>query len=95
MTDDVTEPFRRREQALLNQQGEQLASANPADQGRAALTALHGRVYATQELSAEFEVLGFLAPYVHVRRKADGAEGSMKFQHYPRFYWGFEPAAGW
>jgi hypothetical protein len=43
----------------------------------------------TAQLSAEFEVIGFIAPFVAVRRKADGKKGSMEFTHYPRFYFNF------
>ena len=43
----------------------------------------------TEELSKEFEVIGFLAPFVVVKRKSDGAKGSMEFTHYPRFYFNF------
>jgi hypothetical protein len=38
----------------------------------------------------KFEVLGFMAPLVVVRRRSDGARGSLYFQHDPRFYYGFE-----
>jgi hypothetical protein len=42
-------------------------------------------------LAEDFEVLGFLARLVVVRRKSDGAKGSLEFQHWPRFYFGFQP----
>ena len=45
--------------------------------------------YTTTEMSAEFEVIGFMAPFVAVRRKADGVKGSMEFTHSPRFYFNF------
>lgn len=48
-----------------------------------------GRAWSTQELAADFEVLGFLAPFVIVRRKCDGVKGSLKFQHDPRLYFEF------
>ena len=63
------------------------------DQHRAvrpgALAAVHGRVWDTGELNQEFEVIGFLAPLVVVRRKADGRKGSLEFQANPRFYFNF------
>jgi hypothetical protein len=31
-----------------------------------------------------------LAPYVIVRRKVDGAVGSLEFQHQPRFYFNWQ-----
>lgn len=43
----------------------------------------------TQELARDFEVIGFMAPFVVVRRKSDGAKGSMEFTHSPRFYFNF------
>jgi hypothetical protein len=58
--------------------------------GREALEKEFGQVWDTNELSRDFEVLGFMAPFVVVRRKADGIKGSLKFQHCPRFYFSFE-----
>lgn len=49
----------------------------------------YGRVWDTDELTEEFVVEGFLAPFVTVRRKEDGVRGSMKFTHMPRFYFNF------
>jgi hypothetical protein len=45
----------------------------------------------TDQLREEFEVIGFMAPFVVVRRKAEGAKGSMEFTHNPRFYFNFVP----
>ena len=56
---------------------------------REALAAEHGPVWDTQQLAEEFEVIGFLAPFVVVRRRADRVKGSLLFQHQPRFYFGF------
>jgi hypothetical protein len=42
-------------------------------------------------LSDDFEVIGFMAPVVVVRRNSDGQKGSLMFQHNPRFYFSFEP----
>jgi hypothetical protein len=53
---------------------------------RAELERRHGQVWDPAGLSAEFEVVGFMAPYIVVRRKADGKVGSLTFQHEPRFY---------
>ena len=50
----------------------------------------HEKVWNTTELQVDFEVVGFLAPFVCVRRKSDGVCGSMLFQHRPRFYYGFK-----
>lgn len=54
------------------------------------LEARYGRVWSPDELAREFEVIGFAAPYVVVRRRSDGALGSLEFQHHPRFYFNFE-----
>lgn len=64
------------------------------DGARARLEALHGTVWDTDQMRADFEVLQYAAPYVAVRRRADGVEGSLVFQHSPRFYWDFSPDAG-
>jgi hypothetical protein len=50
-----------------------------------------GQVWSTEELSAEFEVKGFLAPFVVVVQKKSGVKGSMMFQDRPRFYFDFKP----
>lgn len=78
---DPTEPLRRHRLAEIN--------AEPGS--REALEEQHGQVWDTAELSGDFEVVGFLAPYVVVRRKADGRKGSLEFQHSPRFYFNFAP----
>jgi hypothetical protein len=56
---------------------------------REALEAEYGQVWDTNQLSQDFEVTGFMAPYVVVKRKADGVVGSLMFQHSPRFYFKF------
>lgn len=42
--------------------------------------------WTTDELRKDFEVIGFMAPYVSVRRKKDGVKGSLAFTHCPRLY---------
>jgi hypothetical protein len=78
---DPTEAIRR----------ERLAEINAEPGSRKALEAQHGPVWDTQQLAQDFEVIGFLAPLVVVRRKADGVKGSLEFQHMPRFYFNFVP----
>lgn len=51
----------------------------------------HGQVWDTNELSRDFEVRGFMAPFVVVKRKSDGVVGSLMFRHSPRFYFSFTP----
>ena len=61
------------------------------DQERKRLEAENGQVWSGDELRRDFEVIGFCAPCVSVRRRSDGVKGSMFFQNNPRLYWGFEP----
>ena len=75
--------------ALDQARVERLVEINSEPSHREALEAAYGRVWDTAELTAEFEVLGFLAPFVVVRRKSDRQKGSLEFQHNPRFYFNF------
>lgn len=52
-------------------------------------TELAGATWTTEQLREQFEVLGFQAPFVVVRRKADGVRGSLEFTHAPRLYFGW------
>jgi hypothetical protein len=81
---DPTEQLRR----------DRLVEINAVPGAREALEAEHGQVWDTDELRRDFEVLGFAAPLVVVRRKADGVKGSLEFQHQPRFYFGWQPHEG-
>jgi len=47
------------------------------------------RRWDTAQLSQDFIVHGFMAPFVVVTRKADNVKGSMTFTHSPRFYFDF------
>lgn len=76
---DETESIRR----------QRLAEINAEPGSREALEAQYGEVWDTQQLRDSFEVLGFAAPYVVVRRK-DGVKGSLEFQHDPRLYFNFQ-----
>jgi len=77
---DPTEPIRR----------ERLAEINAEPGSREALETQYGTVWDTQELGRDFQVLGFAAPLVVVRRKSDGVRGSLEFQHQPRFYFNWQ-----
>lgn len=63
-------------------------NSNPGE--RTALEAKYGQVWNTQELSKDFEVKGFMAPFVTVVRKSDGAKGALMFQNKPRYYFDFQ-----
>jgi len=78
---DTTEQARR----------QRLAEINVDPGSREALEAQHGQVWDTRGLSSDFDVLGFMAPFVVARRKSDGRKGSLEFQHDPRFYFNFSP----
>ncbi len=70
---------------------EMLVAINAEPGSREALEAEHGKVWDTRQLGEDFEVLGFMAPLVVVKRKSDGRKGSLYFQHSPRYYYGFQP----
>jgi hypothetical protein len=73
---------------------QRLAEINAEPGSREALEAEHGQVWDTNQLSAEFEPIGFMAPLVVVRRRSDGVKGSLEFQHNPRFYFGWKSHEG-
>ena len=77
---DPTEAVRR----------ERLVEINLVPGSREALEAKHGQVWDTDQLSEDFEAIGFMAPLIVVRRRADGAKGSLEFQHSPRFYFNWQ-----
>ena len=78
---DETESARRQMVAEIN------ANAGP----RAELESQFGQVWDTTQLQNDFEVLGFAAPIVIVKRQSDGVRGSLMFQNSPRFYYSFSP----
>jgi hypothetical protein len=82
---DETERIRRSRLAVINSAVE----SHDADAERKRLEAQHGQVWDAAQLAQEFEVLGFMAPYVVVMRRSDGRKGSLEFQHAPRFYFNF------
>jgi len=58
-----------------------------------AVSAAGGQIWTTDQMREDFEVLGFQAPYVVVRRRSDGVKGSLQFTHQPRHYFGWEATA--
>ena len=77
---DLTEEPRRK----------MVAEINSAPAEREALEEKHGQVWDTLELQKDFDVTGFMAPFVVVRRKSDGQNGALRFQHMPRYYFDFK-----
>jgi len=51
-----------------------------------------GPLWDTDEMMRDFEPLGFAAPWIIVRRRSDGAKGTLTFVHSPRVYFDFVPA---
>jgi hypothetical protein len=70
---------------------EMRGSINQTPQTRESLETAFGpaEVFDTKQLQETFEVVSFLAPLVLVRRKADGEDGVLTFQHDPRLYFMF------
>lgn len=79
---DETEDARRRMVQEINDWSAKTREAAEAKYGKP--------IYDTEELRENFEVRGFLAPFVVVVRKSDGKLGSLLFQDHPRFYYGWE-----
>ncbi len=77
---DETERLRR----------QRLAEINESPKDREVLESEYGQTWDTKELAREFIVVGFLAPIIVVKRKANGVVGSLEFQHDPRFYFNFQ-----
>ena len=77
---DKTEPIRR----------EMIAEINADPGSREVLEAKHGQVWTLAQVRKEFEITGFGAPLMVVRRLSDGKRGSLEFQHSPRFYFNFK-----
>lgn len=59
------------------------------DQVKQSLAEQYGEVWSTDEMLALFEVLGFSYGVVVVQRRSDGIEGTLAFDHSPRFYYNF------
>lgn len=76
---DPTETLRR----------QRLNEINVDPGSRESLELKYGQVWSTDELSNDFQVIGFMAPFVGVLRKSDGLKGSLEFQHSPRLYFNF------
>lgn len=73
---------------------QRLAEINAEPGSREALEAQYGQVWSTDQLCEDFEVIGFMAPIIAVRRRSDGKKGSLEFQHSPRFYFSWKPHEG-
>jgi hypothetical protein len=81
MSNDPTELLRK----------DRIVELNQGEIDRKVLEEKHGHVWTTDEMSAEFSAIGFMAPFIVVSRKADGQKGSLEFTHNPRFYFNWSP----
>ena len=82
---DPTENTRRELVAKIN---------NAVQTNREAMEEKYGQVWDTNEMTTDYSVCGFAAPFIVVHRRSDGVKGSLTFQHYPRFYFDFHPEEG-
>lgn len=76
---DPTETYRRARCAELNSTADISA-------------VVEDRTWTTEEMQREFSVHGFMAPFVIVERRSDGAQGTLEFRHSPRVYFNWSPA---
>lgn len=58
---------------------------------RLRLVEKYGEVWDTEEVSRDFVIEGFLAPFVVATHKETRKRGCLMFQHSPRFYFLWEP----
>lgn len=57
---------------------------------RGQLETEYGEVWNDEEVREAFDFKSFLSPRAIVIRKSDGAKGTLRFTHHPRFYFQFE-----
>lgn len=50
-----------------------------------------GQRWTADQLTKDFEVLTFLAPFVVARRRSDKVLGSLEFRNSPRVYFNWQP----
>ena len=87
--DEIQKTLEETEGVRRERQAELMAVGWP----REVLEGAYGKVYSTEELRLEFEVLGYYAPLVVVKSRANGSLGSFEFQHMPRFYFSYQKDA--
>lgn len=85
---DKTENIRREMVANINSE----VQSNSEMGERSRLEKERGQVWNTEEVSKDFEIIGFMAPFVVAIRRSDGKKGSLMFQHHPRFYFTWQEA---
>jgi hypothetical protein len=85
---DKTENIRRQLVSEINGQ----VQFSEIEHEKIRLQEIYGEknVWTTDEATELFDFTGFAAPFVVVRRKADGVKGCLTFQHNPRLYFDFK-----
>lgn len=79
----MTDPTEAARRALIPEMPEELvARVNRGEQ-----------VWDTVQMQQDFEVKGFMAPFVVVKRRSDGLVGTLLFTHFPRYYFGWQADA--
>lgn len=73
---DPTENIRR----------EMVESINSKRSEREELEVEYGQVWDTKELTEDFTVESFMAPFIVATQKSTGSKGTLMFSDYPRFY---------
>lgn len=68
-----------------------VAELNSEDNTKAELESKHGQIWTTSEMQEEFDALGFMAPFIIVRKRNTGERGSLMFTHSPRYYFSWKP----
>jgi hypothetical protein len=51
-----------------------------------------GECWTTEEVTKEFDILGFMAPFCTAVRMETGKKGVLAFVHRPRIYYGWREA---
>lgn len=69
---------------------EELKEAYP-DVHQAIQDNMEGECWSTDEVQEEFEILGFMAPFVTAIKRSTGEKGVLTFVHNPRVYYGWRP----
>ena len=51
-----------------------------------------GECWTTEEVQEDFEITGFMAPFVTAVKRETKEKGTLVFVHRPRVYYGWQPA---
>lgn len=89
---DPTEKIRREmvaEQLILK--AARVLAGKTDEDTIADLRKAHPDACNTDELKQQYNVTGFLAPFISCTRRSDGVKGTMNFIHSPRIYFDFKP----